>query len=198
MKKLRTPNYCKLTGLLLFLLISSGVFAQTNFSGKWVFNQTKSKIPERQDAQGGGGPGGPGGPMGGGDRTVTQDEKLLTVNQTMQSPDGETPMTNKYNLDGSVSENTFVMDMKRKSTLTWSADKKSITIVSKMVLDMGGDSREIKESETWKLSDDGKTLFIETTMPGGPGGPGAQDGGQPGGQPGGGEGMKITMVYDKK
>ena len=116
----------------------------------------------------------------------------------MQSPDGETPMTNKYNLDGSVSENTFVMDMKRKSTLTWSADKKSITIVSKMVLDMGGDSREIKESETWKLSDDGKTLFIETTMPGGPGGPGAQDGGQPGGQPGGGEGMKITMVYDKK
>jgi len=81
--------------------------------------------------------------------------------------------------------------MKRKSTLTWSADKKSITIVSTMVFDMGGDSREMKESETWKLSDDGKTLFIESTMPGGPGAP-------DGGQPGGGEGMKMTMVYDKK
>ena len=191
MEKLRTTNYCKLTGILLFLFVSSGVFAQTNFSGKWVFNQSKSKLPEMQDGQGGGGPGGP---MGGGDRTATQDAKTLTVNQTMQGPDGEVQLSNKYNLDGSVSENTFIMDMKRKSTLTWSADKKSITIVSTMVIDMGGDSREIKESETWKLSDDGKTLFIESTRPGGRGGPGAPDGAQPGG----GEGMKMTMAYDKK
>jgi hypothetical protein len=190
MEKLRTPNYCKLTGILLFLFVSSGVFAQTDFSGKWVFNQSKSKLPEMQEGQGGGGPGGP---MGGGDRTVTQDAKTLTVNQTMQGPDGETALSNKYNLDGSVSENTFIMDMKRKSTLTWSADKKSITLVSTMVFDMGGESREMKESEIWKLSDDGKTLFIESTRPG-RGGPGGPDGAQPGSA----EGMKTTMAYDKK
>jgi hypothetical protein len=191
MKKFRTPFFCKLAGMFLFLFVSSGVFAQADFSGKWAFNLSKSKIPQRQDGQGGGGPGGP---MGGGDRTVTQDAKTLTVNQTMQGPDGETQMSSKYNLDGSVSENTLFMDMKRKSTLTWSADKKSITIASTMVFDMGGESREIKESETWKLSDDGKTLFIESSMPGGFGGPGAPEGGQPGG----GEGMKRTMAYDKK
>lgn len=189
MKKSKVSNCRKLAGLLLLLFVSAGVYAQSDFSGKWAFNQSKSKFPERPDGQGGGGPGGPGGPMGGGDRTVIQDAKTLTVNQTMQSPDGEMQMSNKYNLDGSVSENTFMMDMKRKSTLTWSADKKSITIVSTMVFDMGGESREMKETETWKLSDDGKTLFIERSMPGGPGGP---DGGGPGGE------MKMTMAYDKK
>jgi hypothetical protein len=178
MYKKRTSGFKKLAGSILFLFVSAGIFAQADFSGNWVFNQSKSVFPQGPDGQGGG-PGGPGGPMGGGGMTVTKDSKTLTVNQTMQSPDGEIKMTSKYNLDGTVSENNMFMDMKSKSTLTWSADKKSIAIVSTMVSDMG----EMKTTETWKLSDDGKTLLIESVMSG---------------PPGGGEGMKMTRAYDKK
>jgi hypothetical protein len=190
MYKKRTSGFRKLAGSILFLFVSAGIFAQTDFSGNWVFNQSKSVFTQGPDGQGGG-PGGQGGPMGGGGITVTQDSKTLTVNQTMQSPDGEMKITSKYNLDSTVSENTMFMDMKSKSTLTWSADKKSIAIVSTMVFDMGGESREMKTTETWKLSDDGKTLLIESVMPGPPGG-------GEGGQPSGSEGMKITRAYDKK
>ena len=171
MYKKRTSGFRKLAGSILFLFVSAGIFAQADFSGNWVFNQSKSVFPQGSD--------GPGMLMGGGGVTVTQDSKTLTVNQTMQGPDGEMKMTSKYNLDGTVSENNMFMDMKSKSTLTWSADKKSIAIVSTMVSDMG----EMKTTETWKLSDDGKTLLIESVMPG---------------TPGGGEGMKMTRAYDNK
>jgi hypothetical protein len=49
-----------------------------------------------------------------------------------------------------------------------------------MVFDMNGESREIKSTEIWKLSDAGKTLTIDSTMP-------APDGE-----------MKTSAVYDKK
>jgi hypothetical protein len=175
MKKSTNSGFRSFVLLAAFLIISPGIFAQTNFSGTWAFNESKSKLGE--------GPGGPGGPMGGGAMTVAQDASILSVEQTMRGPDGDTKMTSKYNLNGTVSENTFIMDMKRKSTLTWAPDKKSFTIVSTMVFDMGGDTREMKTTETWKLSDDGKTLFIDQTRPGGP--------------DGGGE-RNMTMAYDKK
>jgi hypothetical protein len=180
MNKKRNSNYMKLAGLLMFLFVSSGVFAQVNFAGTWVYNQAKSVIPQAPNGMGGGG-----GPMGGGGGglTVTQDAKTITSTQTMQGPDGEMQMVNKYNIDGTVTENTVFGDMKRKSTLTWSADKKAATIVSVMVFDMNGESREMKTTETWKLADDGKTLLIESVRPAGP------DGGEP---------MKTTRGYDKK
>ena len=184
MYKNRTSDFRKLAGSVLFLFVSTGIFAQINVAGTWVFNQAKSVFPQAQEGMGGGPMGG-----GGGGLTVTQDSKTLTVNQVRQGPDGEMNMTSNYNLDGTVSENTMFMEMKSKSILTWAADKKSFAIVNTMVFDMGGESREIKTTETWKFSDDGKTLLIESVMPGRPDG----DGGQPGGA-----GMKITRAYDKK
>lgn len=174
MKKLSSFKFRNLAVLTALLCISAGMFAQPDFSGTWVVNQSKSKSGE-----GAGGPGGPGGPMGGGALTVVQNAKTLTVSQTMQGPDGEMKMENKYNLDGTPSENTFMMGAVRKSVLTWSADKKSFTIVSTINFD----GNEMKETETWKYGDDGKTLFIDSTRPGGP--------------DGGGE-MKMIIAYDKK
>jgi hypothetical protein len=174
MNKKRISGVKKLTGLMLFLFVSAGLYGQANFSGNWAYNESKSVVPE-------GGFGG--GPMGGGPMTITQDAKTITSNTTMQGPDGEMKMTRVYNLDGTESENVMFMETKAKSTLTWSADKKSATIVTNMKFDMGGESREFKTTETWKLSDDGKTLFVESTMPAGP------DGGEP---------RKTTRAYDKK
>lgn len=114
--------------------------------------------------------------------TVTQDAKILTSNQKMAGRDGEEyNLTSTYSLDGSVSENTVMNDRLRKSVLTWSADKKSITINSTMNFERDGETREIKTTEKWTLSDDNKTLFIESTRP-------SRDGGN----------RTLTLAYDKK
>jgi hypothetical protein len=158
---------------LIFLCIS--MTAQVDFSGTWNFNESQSKYGD------GGGHDGPGGPMGGGSLVVIQNGNSLAVERTMHGPDGEMKISEKYTLDGNVCENTFIFDMKKKSTVTWSSDKKSISFESTMIMERDGESREMKESETWKLGADKKTLVIDSTRPN-------RDG----------DNMKMTMVYDKK
>ncbi len=176
MKKNEIPIRRSLTALLVLFLLSSGIFAQVNFSGNWSLNESKSKFGE--------GAGGPGGrpPMAATAMSVTQDVKILTVNQTMNDRDGqEFQTTSKFNLDGSETENKVMMDRIRKSVLTWSADKKSFTINSKMTFERDGETREINTSEKWSLGSDGKTLIIESTRP-------SRDGGI----------RTNTLIYDKK
>ncbi|OFY64537.1 MAG: hypothetical protein A2Y71_11860 [Bacteroidetes bacterium RBG_13_42_15] len=86
----------------------------------------------------------------------------------------------KYTLDGKVSENPM-FNTTRKSTVTWSADKSSMIIASTMTFDMGGETREMKSTETWKLAEGGKVLQIESVRP-------DRDGGE----------MKTMAAYDKK
>lgn len=171
MKQSKIFRFRNFIVLAVFLCFSAEIFAQANFSGNWTFNQSKSQLGDAQ--------GGPRGPMAASALTVTQDAKTLTVSQTMQGPDGEMKIESKFNLDGTPAVNNFIMDMTRKSTITWSADKKAITIVS--VIDFNGN--EMKETETWKLSADGKILYVDSTRPSGP--------------DGGGD-MKTKLAYDKK
>lgn len=157
------------TGLIIFLC-STPLNAQNsvNFSGTWAFNESKSKLgdsPFRMNAT---------------TLVVKHDGNTLTNDRTQAGFDGgEMKTTQKLTLDGKVCENTGMMDSKTKSVVTWSADKKAITIATTMVMDMGGESREMKTSETWKLGDD-KTLLIESSFAG------------PEGE------IKTSLVYDKK
>ncbi|NSW94475.1 MAG: hypothetical protein HPY62_07190 [Bacteroidales bacterium] len=159
----------KLTGIVVFFMATAGLFAQANFAGNWALNESKSNF--------GGGPM----RMAATSLAVTQAPNLLTVESTMPGRDGgEMKTTAKYTLDGKVSENPM-FNTTRKSTATWSADKTALTIVSTMTFDMGGETREMKTTETWKLSEGGKVLLIESVRPG-------RDGGE----------MKTTAAYDKK
>jgi hypothetical protein len=153
---------------ILFFLQVSAQSGSVNFSGNWALNESKSKFGDSPFR------------MASTTLVVKQDGNTLSTDRTMAGPDGEMKMTNNYTLDGKVSENTGMMDMKTKSTVAWSEDKSSITISSTMVFDMNGESREMKSAETWKLSDGGKTLTIESTRT------------RPDGD------MKTTAVYDKK
>jgi hypothetical protein len=151
----------------LFLIAPLMVNAQAgkaNFSGTWVFNAEKSTMPE-----GGGGFGGQ--RMGGGDMTITQDATTMT--QARTGPDGTTRET-KYVLDGKENVNTTGRG-ETKYTATWSADGKSLTLVTKMSFN----GNEMTSKAVWSLKD-AKTLSIETTRQG-------QSGE-----------VKTTMVYDKK
>jgi hypothetical protein len=169
MRKLNTSKFRIYLVMAAFCMTTSGLFAQTNFAGTWAFNDSKSNFGDSQFR------------FAATSMIVTQDANTLAVESTMPGRDGEEMKTSaKYTLDGKVSENPM-FNTTRKSTVTWSADKSSLIISSTMTFDMNGETREMKSTETWKLSDGGKLLSIESVRPG----------------PDGGE-MKTTAAYDKK
>jgi hypothetical protein len=138
-------------GILFFVCLAFNLMAQTNFAGSWGLNESRSNFGDSQFRR------------ASSSMVVTQDAKVMTVESTRQGRDGaETKSTVKYNLDGSVSENQ-TPNSTRKSTVTWSADKTVMTIASTMTMERNGESREIKSSETWKLTDAGKMLMIESS-----------------------------------
>ncbi len=145
MRKNVTMQILSITVMLAFLctpLVLNAQGSKANFSGKWAFNADKSEM-----GQGGGRMG-----MGGGDLTVSQDANLLTVERTRQGRDGQTMnITSKYTLDGKESVNTMGMG-ESKSSATWSADGKSLSIVTKMAFERDGQSMEFTTTETWTLN----------------------------------------------
>jgi Tol biopolymer transport system component len=161
-----------LTIMLVFItpVMINAQAGKTNFAGTWVMNAEKSTQP-----QGGGG----GGQRMGGDVAVTQEANLLSVSRTRTGQDG-TPTTTvlKYTLDGKESINTSARG-DSKSVATWSADGKTLTIATSRTMDMNGETRTIKSSEAWVLTD-AKTLTVTSTRQG-------QDGE-----------VKTVIVYDKK
>jgi Tol biopolymer transport system component len=156
-----------LTIVLAFLapVMVNAQSGKANFAGTWAMNAEKSTLP-----QGGGGGGGRG--MGGGNFTVTQDANILT--QTRTGQDGTARVT-KYTLDGKESVNTFGNGGESKSTAKWSADGKTLTVVTKMNFN----GNEVTSTAVWSLID-AKTLSIVSTRQG-------QNGE-----------VKTTIVYDKK
>jgi len=149
--------------IAMFLIAPLMTHAQTgkaNFSGTWALNAEKSTLPE-----------GGGQRMGGGDVTITQDATTLT--QSRAGRDGTTRET-KYILDGKENVNTTGRG-EMKYTAKWSADGKTLTIVTKFSFN----DNERTSTAVWSLTD-AKTLSIASTRQG-------QDGE-----------VKTTMVYDKK
>jgi hypothetical protein len=148
--------------------MTSAQAGKTNFAGNWVLNAEKSTQPQ-----------GGGGRMGGGNFVATQEANLLTVVRTRTGQDGQSnTTTSKYTLDGKESINTNPRG-ESKSVVTWSADGKSLTIATSRTMDMNGESRTMKSTEVWTLTD-AKTLTVNSTRQG-------QDGE-----------VKATYVYDKK
>jgi hypothetical protein len=159
-----------LIGLSVFLFAQiNGQTSSVNLSGNWALNESKSQLGD--------------GPFSMAPKIIVikQEGNNLLIDRTMNGPDGgEMKLTGKYTLDGKVCENSGIMDMKTKSTVTWASDKMSFTIVSSTFFEMNGDSREMKSTEIWKTGKDNKSIIIEATNT------------TPEGD------MKTIMVYDKK
>jgi type 1 fimbria pilin len=141
-----------LTGI--FLLTSSVTFAQkVNFSGTWTYSETKSVL------------GGEGGPRGAAVKmTIKQEGNTMSIEKTTRRQSGEENIsTENYTLDGKECENPTFGDRTKKSTVTWSEDKKSLTIASKTVFEREGQQMEIDTIEVFTLSQDKKSLSIDYT-----------------------------------
>ena len=165
---------------------------KANFAGNWNYNASKSTLPAPPAGGAGGGGGGGAAGGGGGGRggfggganfVATMDANTLTTTTPRTGQDGT--VTNRvvtYTLDGK--ENTLAAPAggggggggaTSKYVATWSADGKTLTIVTTRTTQNG----DMKTTEAWTLTD-ANTLSRTTTS-----------------NMGGTE-RKTVLVYDKK
>lgn len=89
MKNYYISRLRKLSVFFAFLFASAGLMAQTNFSGTWGFNESKSNFGDTQFR------------FAATTLVITQEGNNLTIESTMPSRDGgERKTTDKYTLDG--------------------------------------------------------------------------------------------------
>ena len=168
--KINRPNFMRLLSLIIMVSLIAPVMAnaqagKANFSGTWALNEAKSTLGDSG-----------GGRYGAGNLVAKQEANLLTIERTRTNQDGETSTTTmKFTLDGKESVNTNSRG-ESKSTAKWSADSKSLTIVTESTFD--GNKRT--STEVWSLTD-AKTLSVASKRQG-------RDG----------EEVKTTRAYDKK
>lgn len=133
-------------------VVTNAQSGKVNFSGNWTLNTEKSTL-----GQGGGQR------MGGGNFVATQEANLLTVIRTRTNQSGETTTTtSKYTLDGKESVNTSARG-ESKSVANWSADGMTLNIATSRIMDMNGESRTMKSTEVWALTD-AKTITVESSF----------------------------------
>lgn len=149
----------------LLLISTADSYCQSgkpNFSGTWNINMEKSNLGQPPAGGPGGGQGQRMGGFGAGNFVAKQEANILTVERQRPGQGGEmTTITSKYTLDGKESVNNTGRG-NSTSVATWSADGKTLNIVTTSTFDMGGQSRTTKSTEVWSLSD-AKTLSVKTT-----------------------------------
>ena len=153
-----------MVAFLMMPLASNAQAGKANFSGTWALNAEKSNFgqgqgqPQGQPPQGAGQ--GQGQRMGGGNFVAKQEANLLTVERTRTSQDGQTATTKTlYTLDGKESVNTTQRG-ESKSVATWSADGKTLKIVTTSTFG----ERTMTTTEEWSLTD-ANTLSVKATRP---------------------------------
>ena len=136
---------------LLFLMVAFTAVAANppDFSGTWVFNAGKSKNI---------------GMMAGAEytSTITQTAKVLTVSDaTVFSGQQQTHET-RYDLTGATVPNDSPMGDKSQTSSHWSGNK----LLTSWESDGAVAGTKVVRTETRYLSDDGKTLFLESARSG--------------------------------
>lgn len=162
----------KLTALLVIpAILLSFTFApvRSNFSGQWKLNESKSNFGDF------------GARLAAKAIKVEQKDDAVTISKTSTNRQGEeVTRTETLTFDGKEVESTGGFgNSKRKSTAKWSDDK-TLVINYTLTFERDGQTNEIKGTETWTVSDDGKTLSLKT------------DSSSPQGE------FSTTAVYDKQ
>ena len=136
-----------------FLLLSLTTKKNPDFSGEWKLNESKSDmgqfapiVPTKIKAE--------------------QKADALAITKTSPGFDGGAEMIASETLgfDGKeVETNVGPGSSKRKASAKWSDDGQTLTITYTLMLDFNGQATEVKGTETWALSNEGKTLTTTNT-----------------------------------
>ncbi len=141
---------------LLAFLIAPALFLsftslpdKANFSGEWKLNEGKSDLgqfaafaPRKIK--------------------VEQKDDAIAITKTSPSFNGDdVTISETLTFNGKEAETTIFGNSKRKATAKWSDDGQTLTISYDLMLDFNGQQNEIKGTETWTLSDGGKTLVSQ-------------------------------------
>lgn len=132
-----------------FLLSFTFKADHANFSGEWKLNESKSELGQMARFA---------------TRVIKADQKddSIIIAQTAPSFNGEDrTLTETLTYDGKETETSLFGNSKRRSGAKWSDDGKKLIINYTLELDFGGQTSEVKGTETWNLSDDGKTLTVQ-------------------------------------
>lgn len=140
-------TYVRTAGIFLAIMIFSvATMAQSaDFSGTWKLNPTKSKLNEEFS-------------MAPQELVVTQDAAILTVERHSEFQGQAFVTKDKITLDGKECLNEGWQGTKKKSTATWSDDKKTLTIKTTIPFENAG---EMSLTEVYTLVEGG--LSIQTT-----------------------------------
>ena len=133
----------KIIFILTAFFFTTVAFAQTDFSGTWTLNSSKSKLGERSFA-----------PKS---MVIVQTKNEMSVESHNEFQGEERIRTNKYTLDGKECKNPGFRDSEVKSTAVWSGDKKSLTITSKVQMQNG----DMTMKAVYKM--DNKNLVVESS-----------------------------------
>lgn len=133
----------KLVFLLSAILLTSMAFSQTDFSGSWKLNTSKSKLGTEFS-------------MAPKDMTVVLKGNDLSYEKHSEWQGQEFTISDKFTLDGKECINKGMMDTEKKSTAVWSDDKKSLKITSKIPIQ----DETMTLIEVYKM--DGGNLILES------------------------------------
>jgi hypothetical protein len=140
--------------VVLFILsaVSLGAQTATNFSGKWEFDKARSS-PGTVHAN----------YPGTVTRQITQNSSRLSYRDIyVQKGSSDWKTTDEiFNLDGKEQIKKNGANTRRKS-VKWSADKKILTLTYAETYVESGVSKELSAAESYAMSEEGKTLTIET------------------------------------
>lgn len=128
--------------LIAALLIAVVVSAQTDFSGSWKLNASKSKLGDQFS-------------MAPKEIIVIQKGNDLSVEKHSSFQDRDFTTNDKFTLDGKECVNTAWRDSQKKSTAVWSDN--TLKIVSKIPM---RDSGEMTITEVYKM--DKGNMVIES------------------------------------
>ncbi|MBS1920535.1 MAG: hypothetical protein JST17_09805 [Bacteroidetes bacterium] len=149
-------NKIILKQLLILLIAPVCLFSFTskpdrlNFSGDWKLNESKSDLGQYANFA---------------TRSITtlQSNDSIAISRTSPSMDGEDITTHEtLTFDGKECQTNLMGDSKKIASLKWADDGKTFTVTFKLHLDFNGQQIEIDGTEKWDMTDDGKTLVLET------------------------------------
>ncbi|TDH26462.1 hypothetical protein EXU57_10215 [Segetibacter sp. 3557_3] len=125
--------------------------ATPDFSGEWKLNETKSELGQF------------GARMASRTMKITLENEGFNFEKAGSNPQGEAlTMKDRLTFDGKETESTVFGNTKKKSTAKWAEDGQTLNVNSVILLEMNGESTEIKLTETYKLSSDGQSLVLDS------------------------------------